>query len=300
MKRSYKVIMNQIKIGTCIPGDRVEEWLPAFIGKGFETFSINFHMTLGDVELDQLAMKTEKILSGSGEKISTVGLYCNPIQYPEHRKALEHVICEAEKFGADHVSTFAGAWEGKPVEDAFAEFGKVFRELADMAQERGVKLGIENCLMDGTWEKATCNIGFHPRAWEAMFEEVKNDNFGLEWEPTHQMVQLIDPVFQLRKWCKKIVHVHGKDATIDWDAVKHGGITGAVPFVWHRMPGFGDTDWRNIISILRANGYEDDICIEGYHDPVYNGEWEMTGQLHALQYLKWCRGGEFVPSPWEQ
>ena len=27
-----------------------------------------------------------------------------------------------------------------------------------------------------------------------MFEEVKNDNFGLEWEPTHQMVQLIDPV----------------------------------------------------------------------------------------------------------
>ena len=33
------------------------------------------------------------------------------------------------------------------------------------------------------------------------------------------MVQLIDPVTELRKWCKKIVHVHGKDATIDWDAV---------------------------------------------------------------------------------
>ena len=89
-----------------------------------------------------------------------------------------------------------------------------------------------------------------------MFEEVKNDNFGLEWEPTHQMVQLIDPVAELRKWCKKIVHVHGKDATIDWDAVRHGGISGAVPFVWHRMPGFGDTNWRDIISILRSNGYE--------------------------------------------
>ena len=32
--------------------------------------------------------------------------------------------------------------------------------------------------------------------------------------------------------------------------------------------GFGDTNWRDIISILRSNGYEDDICIEGYHDPV--------------------------------
>ena len=104
---------------------------------------------------------------------------------------------------------------------------------------------------------------------------------------------------QLRKWCHKIVHVHGKDATIDWNAVRHGGISGAETFVWHRMPGFGNTNWSDIISILRANGYEDDICIEGYHDPVYSGEWEMTGQLHALRYLKWCRGGDYEPVPWE-
>ena len=44
---------------------------------------------------------------------------------------------------------------------------------------------------------------------------------------------------------------------------------------------------------------KDDICIEGYHDPVYSGEWEMTGQLHALRYLKWCRGGDYEPVPWE-
>ena len=291
--------MKQIKIGTCIQGPRAEEWLPGFLGKGFETFSLNFHMSLEGTDLEQLAGKTEKLLEGRPERISTIGFYCNPIQYPEHRKTLEQVIRTAGRFGADHVSTFAGAFEDRPVEESFAEFGKVFRELADLAKENGVKLGIENCLMDGTWEKATCNIGFHPRAWEAMFEEVKQDNFGLEWEPTHQMVQLIDPVSQLRKWCHKIVHVHGKDATIDWNAVRHGGISGAETCVWHRMPGFGDTNWRDIISILRANGYEDDICIEGYHDPVYSGEWEMTGQLHALRYLKWCRGGDYEPVPWE-
>ncbi len=83
----------------------------------------------------------------------------------KHRKTLEQVIRTAGRFGADHVSTFAGAFEDRPVEESFAEFGKVFRELADLAKENGVKLGIENCLMDGTWEKATCNIGFHPRAW---------------------------------------------------------------------------------------------------------------------------------------
>ena len=182
--------MKQIKIGTCVPGTKAEEWLKGFVGKGFETFSINFHMSLEGTDLDKLALTTDKLLAGTDSKITTLGYYCNPIQYAEHRKTLEKVICTAEKFGATHVSTFAGAWEGKPVESAYEEFGKVFRELADLAEEKGVKLGIENCLMDGTWEHATCNIGFNPKAWEVMFEEVKNDNFGLEWEPTHQIALL--------------------------------------------------------------------------------------------------------------
>lgn len=159
-------------------------------------------MSLEGTDLDKLALSMEKLLAGTDSKITTVGYYCNPIQYAEHRKTLENVICTAGKFGATHVSTFAGAWEGKSVESSYEEFGKVFRELADLAEEKGVKLGIENCLMDGTWEHATCNIGFNPKAWEVMFEEVKNDNFGLEWEPTHQMVQLIDPVTELRNGAK--------------------------------------------------------------------------------------------------
>ena len=31
--------MKQIKIGTCVPGTKAEEWLKGFVGKGFETFS---------------------------------------------------------------------------------------------------------------------------------------------------------------------------------------------------------------------------------------------------------------------
>ncbi len=46
---------------------------------------------------------------------------------------------------------------------------------------------------------------------------------------------------------------------------------------------------------LRIDG--ESIDIEGWHDPVYRGELEMTGQVHALNYLKQCRGGAFVPNP---
>ena len=45
-----------------------------------------------------------------------------------------------------------------------------------------------------------------------MFEAVPEQNVGLEWEPGHQSIQLIDPVSQLREWIGtgRILHMHGK------------------------------------------------------------------------------------------
>lgn len=79
--------------------------------------------------------------------------------------------------------------------------------------------------------------------------------------------------------------------------VKHGFET---IYAYHRTPGFGDSNWRDILSILHMDGYKGDICIEGFHGPVYSGDWEMTAQLHALQYLKWCHSGNFIANPWDK
>ena len=113
------------------------------------------------------------------------------------------------------------------------------------------------------------------------------------------MVALIEPLPQLRTWTKKIFHVHGKDASILWDVVRTQGIGGPETFAYHRTPGFGDTNWTNLISLLRAEGFQGSIDIEGWHDPIYRGDLEMMGQVHALNYLKQCRGGAFVPNPAE-
>lgn len=173
----------------------------------------------------------------------------------------------------------------------------MFGELARRAADRGVRIAFENCDMGGTWQTGDWNIAHNPTAWEMMFDAVPDENIGLEWEPCHQMSSLIDPIPQLRKWAPKVFHVHGKDATIAWDIVKEYGVHGPREFVWHRTPGFGDTNWSDIITILRQNGYQGTIDIEGWHDPVYKDELEMTGQVHALNYLKQCRGGDFVPNP---
>ena len=111
------------------------------------------------------------------------------------------------------------------------------------------------------------------------------------------MVSLIDPLPQLRKWVNKVFHVHGKDATVAWEVIKTSGIRGGKPYVWHRTPGFGDTNWTDVISILRMGKFTGSIDIEGWHDPVYRGDMEMTGQVHGLNYLKNCRGGPYIQNP---
>ena len=151
--------------------------------------------------------------------------------------------------------------------------------------------------MDGTWNSATCNIGFNPKAWELMFDAVPSKAIGLEWEPAHQMVQLIDPLPVLEQWIGRVYHLHGKDCTIHWDRVKKYGVFGAANFAEPRTPGYGDTDWRDVFHILYSNNFEGDLVVEGFHDPIFQGDLEWAGQLHALQYLKWCRGGTEA-NPW--
>ena len=289
--------MKQIHIGTCLPGYLALKWMPVLKEKGFECFELNFHMSYGDTVLEELAEEVKKELDGTDIRIAAIGAYRNPLMYESHVEELKKAIDAAHLFGTNIVSTFAGAIEGRSVEEAMPVFGKVFGELVRYAGDKGVKIAIENCPMDGTWNHNTCNIGYSPRAWEMMFNTVNSDCLGLEWEPAHAMSQLIDPIPELRKWAGKVFHVHGKDASIDWDGIRHEGIMCGKNFMPNRTPGFGDTNWRDVFSILRSAGYEGDLCIEGFHDHVYRDEWEMTGQIHALNYLKWARGAEFVPNP---
>ena len=52
-----------------------------------------------------------------------------------------------------------------------------------------------------------------------------------------------------------------------------------------------------MISELRRGGFKGSIDIEGWHDPVYREELEMTGQVAGLNYLKRCRGGVVRTEP---
>lgn len=292
---------NKLRIGTLVAGGTAVEVIPQIVAHGFESFNPTFWQTTGDTDLVEMAKKIRELGDEHDFVISAISVFGNPLtsegDNADTIASWERLIDHAHLFGTNIVSGFTGRLTGQSIDESIPKFKEVFGELTRRAADKGVRIAFENCDMGGTWATGDWNIAHNPAAWELMFNAVPEDNIGLEWEPCHQMVSLIDPIPQLRKWADKVFHVHGKDATIAWDIVKEQGVHGKDPFVWHRTPGFGDSNWSDIITILRQNGYQGTIDIEGWHDPVYKDELEMTGQVHALNYLKYCRGGNIVPNP---
>lgn len=297
----HKMAFPNIRIGTLVGGGDAARVIPQIAPHGFESYSLTFWQTTGDTDLAETAKRVRALADEHGFVVSTLGIFGNPLtgtgDNADTLASWERLIDHAHLFGTDIVSGFTGRLTGESIDASLPAYAKVFGELSRRAADKGVRLAFENCDMGGTWASGDWNIAHNPTAWELMFNAIPSDNIGLQWEPCHQMVSLIDPIPQLRKWVNKVFHVHGKDATIAWDIVKEYGIHGPKEFVWHRTPGFGDSNWTDIVTILRQAGYEGTIDIEGWHDPVYRGELEMTGQVHALNYLKACRGGSFVPNP---
>jgi sugar phosphate isomerase/epimerase len=304
-----------IRIGTLVSaGMKSPHYIRQILPHGFESFSLTFWQTCEGIDFKKLAREVNAALEGSDAVISSLGIFGNPLESEdmdkETLKGWRKCIDNAHLFNCDIVAGFTGRVRGKRIDESMKAFKKVWTPLARRAADKGVRIAFENCDMGGTWASGDWNIAHNPTAWDMMFDAVPAKNLGLEWEPCHQMVSLIDPMPQLREWAPKIFHVHGKDATIHWDVVRKYGVHSSMhgdvalpgkvqsvpPFAYHRTPGYGDSNWTDIISDLRKAGFRGSIDIEGWHDPVMNGKLEMTGQVRALNYLKECRG-EFVPNP---
>jgi len=284
-----------IRIGTLAQLAHGADYLRQILPHGFESFELTAWQHLGDINVQELA---KEALDACGDQaiISSIGIYGNPLQDDETVRGWEILIRSARDFGCNVVCGFAGAQEDRSVDKNMPRFKEVWEPLARLAEDEGVRIAFENCDMGGTWERPNWNVAHSPRAWEMMFNTVDSLALGLEWESCHQMVSLVDPIANLRQWVGRVYHLHGKDATIQWDIIKKYGLRSGLPTVHHRTPGFGDTNWTDVISILRMAGFRGAIDIEGWHDPVYQGDLEMTGQVYGLNYLKACRGA-FVPNP---
>lgn len=238
--------------------------------------------------------KAEDILAqcqDHGVSMSALGYYPNMLDpNPEtSRVAIAHfkkLIAAAPKLGLDLVTGFVGRDWTKSVDENWPRFLKLWKPLIQYAEDNGVKVGIENCPMSFTRDEwpGGKNLLTTPAIWRRAFSDIDSPNFGLNYDPSHFILQDMDPISPLAEFKSKLFHVHAKDVQINRAALNEVGRF-AYPLQWHqpRIPGYGDIDWGKFMGELTRVGYDGPLCIEVEDDTFGK---TLEGRMKALKVAR--------------
>ena len=107
------------------------------------------------------------------------------------------------------------------------------------------------------------NLATSPVIWRRMFSDIASKHFGINYDPSHFVLQQMDPLSPLREFKAKLFHLHAKDMVVHPERLNEVGIF-AFPKEWHtpRIPGFGEIDWAKFMAKLHEIGYNGPVCIE--------------------------------------
>ena len=228
------------------------------------------------------ADEVQGTMAETGIAISGLGYYPNPLapDLAEAQRSVEHlgkVIQAASLLGLTRVNTFIGRDWTKSVEANWPRFCSTWKPLVKLAEDHGVRIGIENCPMlfsKDEWPGGK-NLATSPDIWRRMFEEIPSSSLGLNYDPSHLVWQHMDYLKPIREFADRLVHIHAKDVRIDKEKLDEVGIL-AHPNLYHtpKLPGLGDVNWSRFFSVLTDVGYRGPICVE-VEDRAYEGTLEL-------------------------
>jgi sugar phosphate isomerase/epimerase len=226
-----------------------------------------------------------------GVEMSALGYYPNMLDpNPEvSRQAVAHfkkVIKAAPMLGLKNVNGFVGRDWTKTVDENWPRFLKIWKPLIEYAEAHDVKIGIENCPMSFTRDEwpGGKNLMTTPAIWRRAFNDIDSPNFGLNYDPSHFILQGMDPLSPLAEFKSKLFHLHAKDVKINHAALNEVGRFD-FPLNWHqpRIPGYGDIDWAAFMAELMRIGYEGPLCIEVEDDTFGK---TLEGRIKALKVAR--------------
>jgi sugar phosphate isomerase/epimerase len=162
--------------------------------------------------------------------------------FDDQPRLMQRAFAAAECTGAPMIRVFS-YWRTVEPGKVFDRVAAALRDLADEAQARGVRIGLEN--------EHACNVGTGAEA-ARLLAAVPHESLGLIWDPANATILGETPFSAgytgLRK--DRIIHVHAKDCVVN----------GHTP-TWGPL-GDMSVDWRGQISALARDGYRGAISLE--------------------------------------
>jgi sugar phosphate isomerase/epimerase len=264
------------------------------VGKADRRYAGVTTIDVNEIDREQ-ARKISRTMDESGLIISSLGYYPNPLHPDQdHRDNviahLKKVILAAETLEVPIVGTFIGRDKATTIADNLEEYARVWPPIVKFAKDHGVKIAIENCPMifsNDEWPGGN-NLASSPAIWKQMWEIIPDEHFGLNLDPSHLILQMIDEVRVVRDFKERIFHVHAKDLAIDREGLYQNGVL-SQGMGWQipRLPGLGDVNWGKFLSALYQVGYDYVISIE-HEDRAFEKTEELIkrGFLIARDVLR--------------
>ena len=293
----------------CLPNRSLDQLVPWAAENGFEALEVAAWPDLGDRPFTATHLDAEKIDKAGAEQVralfethgltlSSLAFYDNNLHpNPAERDAINaHVmktIDAAALLGCPTVGTFIGRDPTQTVSENLREAEKLFAPMVEHAGEQGVKVVIENCVMEG-WhpDGYPGNLAYSPELWEWMFSL----GLYLNYDPSHLVWMGIDPVAAVRPYVDRVAHAQAKDIEVFPERRNRYGFPGRavgredpwdVGWWRYRVPGLGQVDWVRVVDALYEGGFDGVLSVE-HEDPVWGGTEDRieTGLAVAHRTLR--------------
>ena len=210
---------------------------------------------------------------------------------------MKYAAQAAKNMGIEVVNGFTGSsiWHmlysfppasEQMLNDGFKYFADMFNPILDVFAECGVKFALEVHPTEIAFDILTAK-----RALDAIDNRPE---FGFNFDPSHLLWQMVNPVKFLQEFPDRIYHVHMKDAALQLDG-RTGILASHLDFGqpgrgWDfRSLGHGDVDFENIIRELNRLGYNGPLSVE----------WEDCGmerEYGAQEACAFVKKVDFAPS----
>ncbi len=235
------------------------------------------HIDVDKLDDSQIAY-IKNYTTSKNVSISGLGYYPNPLDpnteqaevYIEH---IKKIIRGAAQLGIPVMNTFIGRDPAKNIAYNLDKFKDVWVDIIKVAEQENVKIGIENCPMFFTndeWPGGK-NLATTPAIWDKMFEIIPSSHFGLNYDPSHLVWQMMDYIRPIYDYKERLHHIHLKDAKVYPEKLNRVGIM-ANPLEYHspKLPGLGDIHWGKFFSALTDIRYRGPVVIE-VEDKAFEG-----------------------------
>jgi sugar phosphate isomerase/epimerase len=248
---------------------------------------------------DEAIMRVKATLAAQQMHVSALQVTQNHISTDAAERARENsyfvkAIELAGKLGVPYIGTCSGKDPTKPFQTQVNEIVRTYNEKYFPSCEKNhVRI---------LWEPwpGGPNLAVSPVGFEALFKGFGDAPYvGLQYDPSHLVWQMMDPIQTARDFVDKIYDVHLKDTEVRWDILHGCGINPVNGAKWwsYRLPGLGSIQWAEFFTVLQRAGYTGAMSIE-HEDALYGADHTgaeftpdfETGFKMAHRYLR-----QYVP-----